>query len=203
MMRDTLVDVLVQRLNNRTDLRDAIITEMQIAQTFRLEQHGRFQPWFLITELATEITEINEQRVPEPNDFIIEVEEQALWVQNTAGKWKKLTKGAEDDLQLKWGDAEGLPQNYAFVGSVFIMYPIPDAMYPLRMRYAAAQGSLATNIENGWTKYAGDLLIAEVGAAIAAQTMQNPTLAPAWDRLQTLHEARQHTNRSYTMGEEE
>lgn len=212
MIRDDVVTLLAQRLNNRTDLNEKIVSEMILAQSVNLEQNGKFQPWFLITEYATELAEVGENRIPQPTDFLAEVEENGIQVQDTAGVWRFLAKGSEDTLTVKWaGAAAGLPRDYAFIGEHFTLFPTPDVNYPIRMRYAASQPSPTTNIENAWLKYAPDLVIAEVGEKVASLHMQNPTLAgefkvakaEAWARLKLAHEARIHANRNYTMGEEE
>lgn len=210
MIRDTLVALIASRLNNRTDLDDIIIAEMQLAQEFRMEQNGVFQPWFMVTEKSYEITDVNEPRVPVPEDFVMEVEEQGFWYFSGAeSKWKKLTKVADEVGETKQLPA-GPPKEYSLVGDHFTFYPTPDAVYSLRFRYAAKQLALSTNIENNWLKYAADLMIAEVGEAVASQHMQNEKLAAlfrggkkeAWTRLAIMHESRIHTNRDYTMGEE-
>ncbi|HYE38153.1 hypothetical protein [Methylocaldum sp.] len=208
MTRDQVVALLVQRLNNRTDLETRIISEMQLAQSVRLEQNGEFYPWFLVTEYATEMAEIGEPRIPAPDDFLMELEENGLWVEDAEGNWKLLTKGDEDDLQVALGNCTGLPQAYAFSGEHFTLFPTPNENYNIRMRYNAAQPLPTTNIENAWLKYAPDLVMGEVGEAVAAIHMQNPTLAAeftkakvaAWARLRLVHESRSHTNREYSMG---
>lgn len=211
MIRDDVVALLAQRLNNRTDLNASIILEMQIAQSTRMEMNGKFQPWFLVTEYATEITDIGENRIQVPPDFINEIEESKMQILNPdTQKWIKLSKGDHDDLEEKWGTTSAMPQEYALMGDHFTFWPTPNQNYNIRMRYAGADTPLANNLENNWLKYAVDLMIAEVGSTIAATRMQNPVLAaafeaekgPAWARLLTMHEARMHTNREYTMGEE-
>jgi len=208
MTRDEISDLLAQRLNNRTDLVARINSELVLAQSMRLEQNGLFYPWFLVTEYSAEMTEMDENRVPIPSDFLSEIEDVGLWVQNEVEEWVPLVKGDEDDLMSRLGSTSGRPTSYALIGEHFSLFPIPDDNYTIRMRYYAAQPALTSNIENGWTKYAADLLIAEVGEAIAAFHMQNPALAAeftkskaaAWARLGIAHEARIHANREYTMG---
>jgi hypothetical protein len=210
MIRDTIVSVLVSRLNNRTDLTDKIVLEMQLAQD-RIEMNGEFFPWFLVSEYATEVTEIGEPRVPLPTDFLGEIEEEALWLQpqsDPGQAWKRLVKGDSEELELAYGITPGEPEKYALMGEEFILYPIPDSAYTLRMKYYARAAALSANIENAWLKYAADLIIAEVGEVMASLTIQNPALAAefekdkvtAWARLRLADEARKHVNRDYTMG---
>lgn len=210
MLRDTAVRLIAFRLNNRTDIDDAIIQEMQLAQEMRLEQNGRFQPWFMTTEYATELTDPEEARVPVPDDFVIELEEEPLWVLADDGIWKRLTKLGEGDLQVKFGASDpAIPTHYALEGDHFTLFPTPDKVYQVRFRYAAKQEVLNANIENTWLKYASDILIAEVAETMALQVLQNEKLAAGftkaknegWERLYVVSEARTHANRNYTMGE--
>lgn len=210
MLRDVLVAVLVERLNNRTDLEDAIVLEMQLAQEFRLEQNGRFIPWFMITSYQTFATVAGQAEVTLPSEFVSEVEEQLLWVySDVAAKWLPLKKIAED-VGESWVADNAIPEYYSLVGDSLVLFPTPDAVYNLRWKYAAKQPALDTNIENAWLKYAADLLECEVGEALAKKKMQNEALASvfrqdklaAWERLYVMHEARAHANRTYTMGED-
>jgi len=209
MVRDSVVALLAERLNNRTDLNDAIILEMQLAQSIRLEQNGRFQPWFMLTTRVIFPTTANVETVSAPADFVMEVEEQGLWVLNPdTAVWGKLGKVSEE-VGMGLYTATGLPLKYSLTNDTIVLYPTPDDAYSIRMRYAGAQPDLSTNIENDWLKYATDLMIAEVGYAIASTKMQNDKLASAfavdkekaWQRLWLMHEARQHVNQNYSMGD--
>jgi hypothetical protein len=210
MIRDTLVGIIAQRLNNRTDLNEIIIAEMQMAQEMRMEQNGVFQPWFMVTEKSYEVTDVAEPRIPVPEDFVMEVEEQGFWYYSSiTAKWIPLKKTSDEVGEVQQL-SPGAPKSYSLVGDHFTIYPTPDAVYQIRFRYAAMQASLETNIENSWLKYASDLLLAEVGEVVAIQHMQNEKLAmgfrsaksAAWERLHKMHESRAHTNRDYTRGEE-
>lgn len=210
MTRDDVVTLLALNLGNRTDLNDAIILQMMLQQETQLEGSGRFQPWFLITERAFNTMTIGESRLALPDDFLMEVEEQGLWIFDAAGGTHELLKGSEQDLLREYKDTDpGQPQAYSMAGHHITVYPAPDWEYPAFFRYAAQDQKLSTNIENNWLKYASDLMIAVVGKEIAGKTLQNDKLAatyerdilPAWERLYRLHESRAHTNRDYTMGE--
>lgn len=208
MLRDVLVATIAKKLGDRTDLDDAIIAEMQMTQEFRLEQGGKFQPWFMITEDSTILTQVNEPRIALPANFVAEVEESGLWYLNEmANKWTPLVKTAEDEGRY-YIAGTGAPQYYSVIGDRFTLHPTPDAVYTLRMRYAAKQPALTTNIENNWLKYASDLVMFDVCQHIAAENLQNDKLSQtfavhkleAWERLFIMHESRQHTNQEYRMG---
>jgi hypothetical protein len=208
MLRDVLVATAALKLGDRTDLTAAIINEFQVSQEMRLEQNGRFQPWFMITEDSTFITAIGEPRVALPTNFVSEVEEGGFWYYDApSALWVPIEKAAEDSGRYHL-TADGPPQAYSLLGDRLMLHPAPDSAYTIRMRYAAKQTALTTNIENNWLKYASDLLLYDACERLAAENLQNASLAvifgaaktDAWERLYVLHEARQHTNRSYQMG---
>src|SRR5687768_4289047 len=212
MTRDEVVALLHLRLN-RTDLEAKIISEMVFVQSFQLEGTGAFLPWFLESEMANANAGEGEERVLLPDDFLGEIEEQSLWLYDATNEdapYTELHKSAYDRLILRH-QISGTPREYALAGDYILLRPIPDATYNLRMRYYAADASLATeNIENKWLKHAADWLMAEVGAKIAATHIRNLPLAKefkqdaaiARQRVYTKHEARKHTNRTYGMGED-
>lgn len=207
MLRDTIVDSLVMKLGDREDLRTRIISEMQFCQTFRLEQNGRFTPWFMLTEYASINTTIDESRVVLPDDFLMEDEESPLFIRNDAGTgWDELVKG-DGGKFLAANRERGKPEAYTVNGLRIELFPTPDAEYQMQWRYIAAQPVLDTNVENSWLKYAGDLVEAMVGERMASDVLRNEKLAAtfrdakasSWDRLYVMHEARAHTNRQYKM----
>jgi hypothetical protein len=208
MLRDVLVATAALKLGDRTDLNAAIINEFQVSQEMRLEQNGRFQPWFMISEDSTITTVVGEPRVALPTNFVAEVEESGLWYYDApSALWIPIEKAAED-LGRYHLTSNGPPQAYSVLGDVIRLHPAPDAVYTLRMRYAGKQAALTTNIENTWLKYASDLLLYDACERLAAENLQNANLAlvfgaaktDAWERLYVLHESRQHINRSYQMG---
>lgn len=96
-------------------------------------------------------------------------------------------------------------------GGYFLLRPVPDTIYTLRMRYYAQDILPSTgNIENKWLKEAPDLILAELGTIIAGEYIRNPQLAAEYaqkatiarDRLYKRHERRMHANRTYGMGED-
>jgi|SRR5687768_738546 len=211
MTRDEAIALLKYRLGNRTDLDARILLEMVYAQEYKLEGTGAFLPWFLETELATITTIAGEERILLPDDFLGEVEDQALWLydEDSATPWTELRKNDYDYLRVKY-PATGLPKQYALLGDYFALFPVPDDSYTIKMRYYAKDDSLASdNIENKWLKHAGDLLIAETGLIMAGHIFNTDLQAQfekdasvARQRLYTKHEARRHSNRTYGMGED-
>lgn len=214
MDRDSAVSIILQRLGNRSaaEYQTACETEMRQVQENKLEGSAELMPWFLITEETTAATVAGEQRVAVPDDFLLEVEEAALMIQDAeSGNWIPLVKDDFDDLTEAYVDEDDAqPVKYSLLGGYFRLFPTPDAVYQLKMIYFGRDAVLNSNIENNWLKYASDLMIAATGEVMAAQYLQDTELAAiftnqiqtARDRLWKLNEARQHAGRNYQMGDD-
>ncbi len=212
MLRDDAVRLIAQQLGNRRDLDSTIITTMQLVQETELEENGVLTPWFLLTEGASATIAALQTRVALPSDFIIEDEAWALGVEQTDGTVKWLKKDNYDDLYQTYKDTTGEPQYYSLNGGYFYLFPVrADSAMTVKMRYyAKAENITSANIENAWLKHAPDAVIAYTGFYIADRILQNSELASkfaaakqaAFVRLVTLEEARAHTNRSYSMGDQ-
>jgi hypothetical protein len=209
MLRDTVAELLLQRLGKRTDLLSAVITEMQYVQEFILEQH-HWLPWFLESEWATSTTIVGEERVRVPDDFLGEIEDNHLWVKAVSDTtWTKVTKEPYDIAYERYSGS-GTPEVYSLSGEYFLLRPVPDQIFSLRMRYYNAAEVLSSNIENLWLKYASDVMMGEVGQIMAGRYIQNPALEAqfktdaerAWDRLYRQHIGREQMNSAPSMGDE-
>ena len=205
----------IQRaLGFRSDLATPIVEELQDAQRkfeqgIILPSGGTYFPWFLTTEISSIYTTINEERVAIPDDFIQEVEEDALWYYNSVNDpaWILLNK---DDLDfLRNSDlGTGAPQSYALDASYFRIFPTPDAAYQMKMMYIGKDATLDDDTtENKWLKNAPELLMGEAGMVIAAAARDKDAIAifqqmrtEAVNRLFIQTEARKHENRTYAMG---
>ena len=184
MLRDAAVDLLLQRLGQRTgqtSLRDKIIAELAFVQEVTLEGAPEL-PWFLLTESATTTTTIGEERVQLPGDFLQEWDDSALVRIQDDGSEKVLIRDDWDVVKYSV-TGSGPPTHYDLVGDYYLLRPVPDKSYTLKMRYYARALPLsgtygdANNIENLWLKWASDWLIAETGALIAEQYLQSPGMA--------------------------
>ncbi len=214
MLRDAAVALIAARVGQRSDLNAAIILEMDLAITMTLELNPKLIPWFLESEFATTTMTPNDERLALPNDFIMECESGTLWVYNTsAAKWVRLHKNDYDTIDEKYeNSAAAIPVQYSLSGNYFLLRPIPNVAYSVRMRYIAKDPTsiLNTNVENRWLKHAADLVIAVTSQAVARGQVHDEVLAQsfeadiarAWERLYRLNEARQHANRDYQMGDD-
>lgn len=208
MTRDEAVAIIQQQLGFRTTLSSEIVTYLKLAQ-IDLEKLPT-KPWFLRSEYAHIYTEPDEPRIPLPNDFLEEVEEDALWlVEDETDLTDGLTALYKDDiqqLQEKLPSA-GTPEAYALDGAYFRLFPVPDDEYYIRMVYYKRAEELNSNVENTWLKYAPKLLMGTAGMMIASalRDMAAQKTFQEWKitdglSLANQNEAREHAARSYQIG---
>ena len=208
MTRDEVVKIINLRLGNRR-MDETILLEMAFVQRSVLERRA-WLPWFLESELASASTQAGERRVALPPDFLMEIEEESLWLETSEGALIELEK-TDYDLGLRTFPGSGQPVAYALASGYFQFFPKPDAAYALQMRYyAQGENIAAANVEVGWLLHAADLVAAEVGAVIAEQHLQNQALATslrgaafqAQKVLEHRHAAMQEINRNRLIGGE-
>lgn len=179
MLRDAVVDLIMKRNGNNTDttLRNDIINEMVQIQDSILEGDP-MSPWFLLTEETSAVTTVGDERVGLPADFLMPWEYGFLFRYDAALDDPYIEMHRDDwDLIKEVLNYAGEPTHYDISGEYIFMRPVPDEIFPLRMRYIARGLSLAgqygvDNIENIWLKYASDWFIGEVGAVISEQYLQ-------------------------------
>ena len=180
MLRDAAVDLMMKRLGNQTDttLRDDIINEMVQAQAAMLEG-DIFHPWFLVSEEASSQTNLGDERVLLPANFLALWEYGGLYRYDDTLDDPYVEMGRDDwDLikqELNYSDK---PTHWDIGGKYLLMRPLADADYPLRFWYIGRGADLSgtygdnNNIENVWLKWASDWLIGETGIVIAGQYLQ-------------------------------
>lgn len=222
MTRDEAVSIILSRCVRPGDqlLTTQCYTEMKMVIENILEG-GDTLPWFLLSEFLTASTVIGEERVELPlnvggvtgRDFLREHETCSLWIMPDGDtKWIELIKDDYDALYTALGggsDSYGQPTHYSLDNQYFYLKPTPDKVYQLRMRVYLRDTPLTSNIENAWLKHAADLVIAETGTIIAGSYLRDTEAEAkfrdeaqkARNRLYIFHEAREHTGRSYSMGD--
>lgn len=179
MLRDAVVDLIMKRNGNNTDttLRNDIINEMVQVQDTILEGDP-MSPWFLLTEETVAQTTVGDERVGLPADFLLPWEYGFLFRYDVTLDDPYIEMQREDwDLIKEALNFAGTPTHYDISGEYIFMRPVPDEIFPLRMRYIGRGETLAgdygtNNIENIWLKYASDWYIGEVGAIISEQYLQ-------------------------------
>lgn len=211
MTRDELVNIVLARCERREDdtaLRTLVEAEMRLVQEGVLEQRVDL-PWFLQTEEANATTTAHEERVDLPSDFLLQEDEQGLYIQlPDSGVWKLLEKREYDYLQHRFGTTENVPQAYALTGTYFVLRPIPDTIYPVKMVYYGRDSWPGSTEANKWMAYAPNVVVAETGIVIAGEYLHNDTLMvkfqaqaeKAWAELASRNLQHRINARSVVMG---
>jgi hypothetical protein len=210
MILATAISTLKFRLGSRTDSDLDIIIPAEMAQAqFEFERNGT-PPWFLLVEDQALVTIANDRKVALPGDFLLEAEGENLWLVVNGEVVSALTK-ADYDVSLEtFLEVTGVPYGYAMLGQYFHLFPKPDAVYNLRLKYFAADvtpDTLLTTDTNLWLTHAPDLLMARAGKRIAAY-LRDPELAQlfmtdevaAHARLMRENVAREEVNQNRIMG---
>ena len=208
MDRDTARARIQFHLGNRSSHADKIVLAMQDAQ-IELEQQAEL-PWFLLEEVSSASTVVDEERVAVPSDFLRETEEDALYIfDSTLDADKQWTLLIKEDLTFlrKTYPGTGTPGFYALVGAYYRLFPTPDAVKTLKHIYYKTDAVLTTNVENQWLKYFPNLIIGRAGMDVASDIgaeKKIPVFAHILARAEDLYmrstEDREHTNRRYVMG---
>lgn len=226
MLRDAAVTLILNRVGQRggsvgpidTVLQAQILSEFLVQQEELEHAESGLMPWFLEQEYenAAFKTAASVITVAWPPSFLREQDEQrcALFYQDTSvsgDQWVPIPKADYDELKTKFGgEVPGKPQGYCLMGTNYRFFPTPDAIYPLRALVHVADTTLATNIENGWLRYAGRLIIGKTGLAIAALAARDDAATAYFQDMMTkglagLHVdnvARKEAGRSRQMGED-
>ena len=209
MTRDQARARIQQTLGFRGDKATEIETALQDAQV--ILERGAELPWFLLTEVASISTVIDEERVALPDGFLREWEDDPLWffVAGTGGDADSWTELAKDDnafLRAKYPGA-GKPIAYSQDELYWRIFPTPDEVFTLKNIHFKADTVLTTNVENDWLKYFPYLMIGEAGQLIATALRDKDATAifKEWTlegrgRMIVENEARMHSSRRYVMG---
>jgi hypothetical protein len=217
MNRDQAISRVAFRLGNRTqqDFLDQILEEMLLAQTI-LEQSAEL-PWFLASSVnaLSAFPAVGSESFLMPADFLrmLDEGEGGFWVLNPeSGMLQRLSLrwSYEELAQQFTSEPSDLPLYLAIVGLYGYVRPVPDADYAYSANYYAADETLETNIENKWTKYAPDLIIAQTMKQVA-ESLQDTTalaqadrdLARATDRLVRSNVARREMGYERIIGGED
>ena len=126
-------------------------------------------------------------------------------------KYKPLVKDDYDAIQKRFAEFEnGQPRAYALVGEYFMLRPVPDAVYTIRMKGYIADSLLTTNIENKWLKYAAEWITAETAGRVATFHIRDLELAQVFlasipgfkERVYEAGIARQMANMNMSIGDD-
>jgi len=212
MTRDEAVTRIIQRLGKRVDLQTTIETEIVNVQTDVLEGN-EWLPWFLMSGLEDLATVADTQEVAVPTGFLSEDEEEgALWRYDASNTDNVMQELKKDDVRILVArhPGSGIPLSYALRGEQFLLFPTPDAIYPLKLACYLRDAPLTSNITNLWLTHAATLVIEETCYLVATEIMKDLANAPvfrtaadkAWAKLYKRHIARREAGGMRMMGED-
>ena len=201
MTRDEAVQIIADRLGQRSGLSTQIVSEMKLAQV-RLERRG-FLPWFLRAKYATTL---DTSPIYHPTGFIREIEDIPLLAYtDDDGVLQELQKDfysvlvkatANEDI-----DSTGAPEYYAMLDASQIwLFPSPDKSYTAEERFYQGASVLETDIENAWLQYAPEVLICETGLRIAQFLRDEVAVGLFKTDLGLAHDAMIRDSVAFTMG---
>lgn len=175
-----LVNYLVVRLGNRSSLRSRIENELQFTKDYVVERDPHINPWFLLTEGFISVPTVADQNyVDLPVDFKAEYQEGFLYLDDEV---TPLSRDSVDILtaRLRQGETDGTgsissgdnPSRYSIVGNRLHLFPTPNSVKNLKLKYYATTGRLRDEPDNKWLSEGADWLMNEAGARVA-QDIQN------------------------------
>ena len=162
MLRDEAVQIIANRLGQRTGLDSQIVAEIQLAQA-RLEQEP-FLPWFLETIESVTFTAGADYSLPSDCLRLTQVGVFVL----SGGVYYQLEGKDYDYLRRSQALLTAArPEYFAIQGGTLHLFPLPDINYSARVGMASKAIVLTTNTTNGWLQYAADVLISLAGERMA------------------------------------
>lgn len=210
MTRDEIVAQVKLLLGFREDQTNTIIAQIAIQQNhLEREVEWKIYPSWLQTERADSFTVANEERVQKPSDWIADIEEDGIWVTDILGSEHLLYKSEENKLRLTFKDDDPtIPEAYASSGDYYRLFPTPDIIYALKMRYYQSQPIVSTGSDtNRWMTNAPNCLIGRVGLMLsgAANNPRRDMFSALYQESKQSIERRSFdeltVNRQYAMGE--
>lgn len=181
MTYNDILQLLRNRLGNRTDLDTNIQLELGIAQE-HMENNlaDPIMPWFM--ERRASITATGKAAVP--TDFIREVDDcLPIFRLSSQAGYTELQKVFPEDLtKAKLAGRSDPPNIYALVGQEIELYPEPDGEYVLEFLYYGSEEKLSNATQgNGWSNHAPELLVAAAGKRLATY-IHDAALAGVFDQ---------------------
>ena len=214
-----ILDIVMLRLvRSDSALRAGLLLELNMLIHGRLEA-GQLLPWFLYLEDTSASTVANTETVAFPTGFIRfddGMEKGGLFYNDTSitlpDPWVPLTRGQGNDIKALYADnTYAAPEMYDLQVGQFLLRPIPDAIYPLKVAGMFASANVTDDGNTTlWTIHAADLLVAEltlVGATLYTRDADLVEIAMAernvcMTRLRTAHTAFMESMQERSMGDD-
>lgn len=214
MTNAEMLSLMMGRLGSRTApaLRANVLKELN--EKIKELEVGPIKPWFM-EDLASGSTVAGQNYINLPTDFLQEVDEGRVRLQNLEGVWFPLGKGTMEQLEDEFlNDEAAFPQGYALQGTRMYLGPAPDDVYAYRFQYFKKSTTILDNnteVSNPWlVEFFNFTTLAALStvARLHVQSMDIVTkldaeLKTAFDGFWRAVEARKHTNMDYMLGDEE
>lgn len=215
MMRSEAVTECRELLGfNNALAEDVIVRALYQAQL--IAESDPELPSFIESEMAFIDTIPDEERVPLPTDYIIELEDSALYYYKDDGsgnfEYCELTKWNADANRNTYnalGRNSGAPEMYSLDGKYLRLFPTPDAIYRIYWRYYKQDALLTSDIENEWLKRRPWLIIARAVMLLASKTDDDKVFQRATslygeqrEQMMLFETAKEIANTRYVMGGE-
>ena len=176
LYRDDVVQLIMDRLGQRTGLETLIIRHMQAVQA-ELQSRPTL-PWFLVRTFEF-TTDSPQQALPLP--FLREIDDVNALVR--LGERAQPLEKLDYDFLITSPDyaGQGAPTAYAVYGNTIFLFKKPDKPYDFRFLYYSTDAPLSSNVKNRWLTYAADLILAQTGLSVA-RTLRDYDAAALFER---------------------
>ncbi|MEO7667596.1 MAG: hypothetical protein ABIU97_11280, partial [Dehalococcoidia bacterium] len=98
---------------------------MALTVQTKIEENGAMTPWFLFYRDSSLLSVVDNDEIALPGDFIIQVDDRAVQVQDSELSWHTLEKMSYEDLDVKHADASAaIPTAYTVEGLNIVLRPV-------------------------------------------------------------------------------
>ncbi|MGC8807876.1 MAG: hypothetical protein ACP5QB_10110 [Thiomonas sp.] len=160
MTKQQAIDIIADRLGNRSGMDSRIVMELDASQEFH-EQHP-FHPWFLRTR---EVVVASSPVIPLPDNFLAPLEDREILL-GPDGPVKAAFDWQVDPIRGQVGK----PTHYVLFPHHIELYPAPSEPITYTLSYYAKQPLISTlgpNEANAWLSFAPHVIVQYAGAKIA------------------------------------
>ncbi len=170
------LNLMLGRLGGRSSATMRNIVLMELNNMIRELERGDVKPWFL-EEIAEGTTTASQDYIELPENFLEEVEDSVVELQNSEGVWTELTKVSRGKLKEETAnELPAIPEGYAIWGSRFLLGPTPDAEYNYRFPYYGRTEEVEDNTAeatNPWLIEFFNYVACETLIIVAGQHLQS------------------------------
>ena len=176
MTLDEILEITRQRLGFNYSLDAAVFTSNLLSIQSRYEggDARMVLPWFLL-QTDDLPTTASVRTIDLPNDFISFDEQNMLSIVDADGIEHGLTRKMHSQLQPYVADL-GMPKYWAMIGTQLWLYPMPDAVYTVKVPSYQRTAVWTLAQDNVWFDEFPNLLIEELVVSLARSTRDEGAL---------------------------